>query len=42
VRALAFKWLRIMFRCWKQRRPYDEQRYMASLRKNNAPLLDYL
>jgi hypothetical protein len=42
VRALAFKWLRIMFRCWKQRQPCDDQRYMDSLRANNAPLLAYL
>src|SRR5215510_9407407 len=24
VRALAFKWLRILFRCWQDRTPYDE------------------
>jgi transposase len=24
VRALAFKWQRIMWRCWQDRRPYDE------------------
>ena len=24
VRALAFKWIRILFRCWKDRTPYDE------------------
>jgi transposase len=30
VRALAFKWQRILFRCWKDRRPYDEQRYLAA------------
>ena len=27
VRALAFKWIRILFRCWKDRKPYDEQLY---------------
>src|SRR5215467_8963465 len=25
LRALAFKWIRIMFRCWKNRTPYDEE-----------------
>jgi len=42
VRALGFKWLRIMFRCWKERKPYDDARYMSALRENNSPLLAYL
>ena len=24
IRSLAFKWIRILFRCWKDRKPYDE------------------
>ena len=31
VRALAFKWIRILFRCWKDRTPYDEARYLRAL-----------
>lgn len=42
VRSLAFKWLRIIFRCWKNRTPYDDARYMDSLKTSNAPLLAYL
>jgi len=38
VRALAFKWIRILFRCWKDRKPYDEQLYMDSLRRRSALL----
>lgn len=38
VRALAFKWIRIIFRCWKDRQPYDEQRYLESSRRRNALL----
>ena len=38
VRALAFKWIRILFRCWKDRKPYDEQIYLASLRRHGSPL----
>jgi transposase len=30
IRALAFKWIRIIFRCWKDGRPYDEQVYLTS------------
>jgi len=33
VRALAFKWIRILFRCWKDRTPYDEQLYQRALTK---------
>ena len=36
VRALAFKWLRILFRCWKDRVPYDQTRYTLAL-QNTAP-----
>ena len=42
VRGLAFKWIRIIFRCWKTRTPYDEPAYLNSLAKRNSPLLQYL
>lgn len=38
VRALAFKWIRILFRCWKDRVPYDETRYLESRSKRRRPL----
>jgi transposase len=38
VRALAFKWMRILYRCWKDRRPYSEEVYLASLAKRHLPL----
>jgi transposase len=31
VRALAFKWIRILFRCWKDHTPYDEAKYLRAL-----------
>jgi len=31
VRSLAFKWIRILFRCWKERTPYDEAAYQRAL-----------
>ena len=34
VRALAFKWLRILFRCWHDRTPYQEQVYEQALRRH--------
>lgn len=38
LRALAFKWIRIIFRCWKTRTPYDEAVYCKSLqlRRSNS------
>jgi hypothetical protein len=38
VRALAFKWLRIVFRCWKDAKPYDEARYLQALQKHAKPV----
>jgi transposase len=42
VRALAFKWIRVMFACWQTRQPYDEVHYLAALQRRHAPLLEYL
>lgn len=42
VRALAFKWIRIMFACWQTQQPYDEVRYLAALQRRHAPLLTYV
>ena len=39
LRALAFKWIRILYRCWVDRVPYDETRYLMALQKRQAPLL---
>ena len=39
VRALASKWIRIIYRCWKEQVEYDENIYLAALAKHNSPLL---
>jgi transposase len=36
IRALAFKWIRILFRCWKNRTPYNENQYMEALKKRGS------
>jgi transposase len=41
IRALAFKWIRILFRCWIDRTPYDESRYLSALQKRQSPLLRF-
>jgi transposase len=38
VRALAFKWIRILFRCWKDRVAYDEDKYITALAQRGSPL----
>ena len=38
VRALAFKWIRVVFRCWKDAVVYDERKYLASLARRGSPL----
>ena len=42
VRALAFKWIRIIFRCWKKGVLYDEMTYVASLIKRQSPVLKFI
>src|SRR6266853_944981 len=37
VRALAFKWIRIFFRCWRHRVAYSDQRYEEALRARATP-----
>lgn len=39
IRSLAFKWIRIVFRCWKTKTPYDESTYLEALKKRGSPLL---
>ena len=38
IRALAFKWQRIMWRCWQQRVPYEDAHYVQSLQRSASPL----
>lgn len=40
IRALAFKWLRIVFRCWQDRSVYDEAKYLFALKQRKSPLLN--
>jgi hypothetical protein len=41
IRALAFKWIRILFRFWVDRTPYNESRYLAALQKRHSPILKF-
>jgi transposase len=39
IRALAYKWIRIIYRCWKDRIPYDEDKYVKALRQSKPDWL---
>lgn len=38
VRSLAYKWIRILFRCWKGQTPYQEEIYLKALEAHHSPL----
>ena len=42
VRALAFKWLRLLYRCWQDRTPYDESVYLQALQHRGSSLIHNL
>jgi transposase len=39
LRALAYKWIRILFKCWKDRIAYDENIYLNALQKRKSPIV---
>jgi transposase len=42
VRALAFKWIRILYRCWQDRTLYDESVYLNALNNRGSSLIHNL
>jgi hypothetical protein len=42
VRALAFKWIRILSRCWQERTPYDESTSLQALNRRGSSLIQHL
>jgi transposase len=42
VRALAYRWIRIMFRCWKDRVTYDESVHQTNLQRRGSPIAQRL
>jgi hypothetical protein len=37
LRALAAKWVRILWKCWTTQTPYNEELYLKALAKKNSP-----
>jgi transposase len=42
VRSLAYKWIRIIYRCWKDRVMYNEEIHLQSLRIKRSEVLDFI
>lgn len=42
VRSLAYKWQRIIWKCWQTRTLYREEVYEAALQKNGSPIFALL
>jgi transposase len=42
VRSLAFKWIRIIYRCWQTGVVYSEETYQQTLRRRSSPLAKLL
>jgi transposase len=40
LRALAFKWIRIVYRCWKTSTIYDEKAYLQALTRHGSTLVE--
>ena len=38
IRMVAFKWLRILWRCWQDRQPYEETKYLRCLQRDGIQL----
>jgi len=39
VRSLAYRWMRILFRCWKDQELYDDERHLTQLRLRKSPII---
>ena len=39
IRSLAFRWMRILFHCWKNNVAYDEQMHIDNLKRRNSPIM---
>lgn len=40
--VMAYKWIRILFICWKNNEPYNEKKYIQSLLKYRSPICSYI
>ena len=40
LRALAFKWIRIIYKCWRDKLPYDEDKYLKVLESFGSTLVN--
>jgi transposase len=38
LRSLAFKWLRVLWRCWQKRENYNQEKYLRQLEQRKSPI----
>lgn len=38
LRSLAFKWLRVLWRCWQRSEIYDQEKYLRQLERRRSPI----
>lgn len=41
LRKLAYKWIRVLFRCWKTSTPYNPERYETILKLKSPEIIQY-
>ncbi|NBB81061.1 MAG: transposase [Verrucomicrobia bacterium] len=42
VRALAFKWIRILYKCWEDNTAYNEENYIQTLKRRGSKLAELI
>lgn len=42
LRSLAFKWIRIIYACWKNHQIYDEKKHIEHMAKQRSPIVNNL
>jgi transposase len=42
LRKLALRWIRILFRVWQSRTPYDPARYLQAIQRKNPAIVPFL
>lgn len=42
VRTLAYKWIRVLWRCWQDRTVYVESQYLTALRQAGSPIIAWM
>jgi hypothetical protein len=36
------EWIRVLFRCWQDTKPYNETIYLSAVKRSGSPLLAFI